>query len=108
MVSTRYIWNIHLCFGPSVCLLSVVTFFVGLKVIRPAVPILHLNRMITKFTTSNDDPLFVFKLKKMAVTASLPLREFGLSEPAVPRIAMNIVNDKFRGWNTATDATKSS
>ena len=51
MVSTRHIWNIHLCFGPSVCLLSVVTFFVGLKVIRPAVHILHQNRMITKFTT---------------------------------------------------------
>jgi hypothetical protein len=71
--------------------------------------------MITKFTTSNDDPLFVFKFKKSfrkwdgcyrKFNAS-KAAEFGLSEPAVPRIAMNIVNDKFRGWNTATDATKS-
>ena len=100
------------CFG---CHVLNIHIYIGLKAIRPAVPIFHQDRTLTKSSARNRDPLFVFKFKRSYPQWAECYRRFnatkaaafGLSQPAVPRIVPKIKNGHSYGYSLATDATPS-
>lgn len=86
-----------------------------MKAIRPAVPILHQDRTLSKSSARNRDPLFVFKHKKnyfkwhacYRMYNATKAAQFGLQGAAVPFIEVKMKDGQNRGWRMATDETSS-